>query len=139
MSDLPPEHLIGPSIHQVTLIDPVTRTKFTFQIVGYHDFPAPVQRRMGFLHDIMIEPMSEAEIAEYFGLQIDAPAVKGDGALGDPLTPEQADKVRRDINEAALREVERAKDEEEAEAAAAKSLIKIREELVKAQEEKEDK
>ena len=139
MSDLPPEHLIGPSIHQVTLIDPVTRTKFTFQIVGYHDYPAPVQRRMGFLHDIIIEPMSEAEIAEYFGLQLDAPAVKGDGALGDPLTPDQADRVRRDMAEAARREAERVEDEVEAEAAASKRLALMREELVKAKKEEDNK
>ena len=128
--ELPPEHIAGPGIYQVVLYDPATRTRFTLQIVSYHDFPAPVQRRMGFLRDIMIEPMSEAEVASLLGVEPEHLSVKGDGAAGAQLTPSEAEGVREQAT----------KDREEGlvEAEAAERLAVIRKEIVKALKDKED-
>ena len=141
-TELPPEHLVvGPNsgIYQVVLYDPSTRTRFTLQIVRYHDFPDPVQRSMGFLRDIMIEPMSEVEIANFFGVPSDHPIVIGDGAAGDPLTPTEVEKLREEMAEAEAKNEEllSSLEEEEAEAAAARSIEAIRRKII--EDKKEDK
>lgn len=137
--DLPPEHIAGPGIYQVVLYDPGTRTRFTLQIVSYHDFPAPVQRRMGFLRDIIIEPMSEAEVANFFGAPPEDTPLIGDGAAGDPLTPRQIEQLRIEMAEAdeKIAEVEKLETEDAAaaEEAAAKRLKELREQLLKDRED----
>lgn len=132
--ELPPEHIVGPGIYQVVLYDPATRTRFTLQIVSYHDFPAPVQRRMGFLRDIMIEPMSEAEVANFFGVPPDDPAVVGDGAAGNQLTPEQVKQLRLELAKAEEESPDPIDEDIEIELAAQERIEEIRRQIIRDKE-----